>query len=791
MRNASLALTIGTLVATLTSPTRADDLSSYFGFDGLEVIKVDPNAGPFVVADLNGDGLNDLVVANNSKSRIELHYQKAGAKPTDEVPAPTRVNELPEHWRFRRENVSVGHAVTGIVPIDFDKDGMMDLVYAGQPGTIAFLRQTRPGTFELERKVPVKDLVPNPDAFAIADVIGDDGPDVIALVKGRLKVWPLEGAGLGDEKELSVGADQLVAFLVGDYDGDGTTDIAGIVPDNATPIRIWRGARGANGAKGLGAQVRFEMPPLREATTLKLPGQSANAIAVIERPTRRLVVSELTKAPVDKGGTREAPLTVWGFSDPGNRKRSVAIVDVNGDGLLDVLATNTQDNAVALWLQRAGHGLEPSVNFPAFSDLDAVVADDVDGDKAADIFLVSEKEGVVGRTRFADGTIAFPQAIAITPGHVPVVESLVKLSEGTRLAVVAKEGREFLLELIPVGAAGGNAERTTVKLGSLAKQPDAIVALDADRDGKTDLLLLTADKPLIMLRAEEKDGKIGYATVDSKDMGQFGLVQAAQNENSTVFDLDGDGNAELLVADKNFIRAVRYVGPEEAKKTPGTSAGWQVVQQINAARGDAKLVSIAVMPASGGEPAKLVAADRENSTILLFTRNEGGNDAGTWTQTDALNVTGFKFTGVRAGAFSGDGKSDVLVIGDDGFAIARLDGERLELAEIAAWSPESTRRVHHELVPGDVNGDGRLDIVALDAGEQFADILTFSDARRLLHAMGFKVFETRMFSSGEPREFEPSMGIISDVTGDKADDLILLSHDRILLYPQTTEANRK
>ncbi len=792
----ALTLAAGSALGIAAAASAADrDLASYFGFDDLEVIKIDPNAGPFAVADVNADGLNDLIVVNNSKSRIEIYYQKAGAKPTDEVAAPTRVNELPEHWRFRREYVSVGHAVSGIEPFDFDGDGLMDIVYAGQPGTIAFLRQTKPGTFELARKVPVKKLLPSPNAFAIADLIGDSKKDVAAIVDGRLTVWPLDGSNLGDPVELSVGNDALVAIVLGDYDGDGTTDVAGIVPDNTSPVRIWRGSAEQTSSgprKGLGSQVRFEMPPLREATALTLPGRSASALAVIEKPSRRIVVHEMRPAPVETSGTRDAPLTVWGFSDAGNRKRSIATVDLDGDGLLDVLATNTQDNAVVVWKQVAGKGLQPPVSFPAYSDLDSVVATDVNGDKAADIFLLSEKEGVVGRTEYVasatGGTIAFPQAMTITAGHVPVVESLVKLDEGMRLAVVAKEGRNFILELLPLDAATAtsasqpDAAKSSISLGALAKQPDAIVALDADRDGKTDLLLFTADKPLIMLRGGEKDGKPSYTSLESKDMGQFGLVQAANDQNTAVYDLDGDGKPELLLADKNFVRALRY---DEKPSTLGGSAaspGWQVVQQINADRGDAKLVSIAVLPAHEGQPARLVAADRENSSLVLFSIKDGK-----WEQTDVLTVSGFKFSGVRAGSFSGDRKDDVLVIGDDGFAIARLAGERLKLQEIGAWRSDSTRRVHHEIVPGDLNGDGRLDIVALDAGEQMADILTFSDAGRLLNATSFKVFESRRFSSGEPKEFEPSMGYISDLTGDKADDLVLLCHDRILLYPQATK----
>jgi len=44
-------------------------------------------------------------------------------------------------------------------------------------------------------------------------------------------------------------------------------------------------------------------------------------------------------------------------------------------------------------------------------------------------------------------------------------------------------------------------------------------------------------------------------------MGQFGLVKAAKADNTAVFDIDGDGQAELLIADRNYVRAVRG-GPE-------------------------------------------------------------------------------------------------------------------------------------------------------------------------------------------------------------------------------------
>jgi len=54
----------------------------------------------------------------------------------------------------------------------------------------------------------------------------------------------------------------------------------------------------------------------------------------------------------------------------------------------------------------------------------------------------------------------------------------------------------------------------------------------------------------------------------------------------------------------------------------------------------------------------------------------------------------------------------------------------------------------------------------------------------MLYATGFKIFESRIFSGGEPREFQPSQIIITDLTGDNQNDVLLLSHDRLILYRQ-------
>jgi hypothetical protein len=757
------------LTGLIAPLSRADEpsLADFFGFDDLEVVKIDRNAGPILVADMNGDGLQDLIAVNNFASRIEIHYQKKNASPTDELEPVKGVNKFPDHWRFRREFVSVTHQVQAVIAYDFNHDGLMDLIYAGNPPEMVFVKQSSPGVFEVTRKHSVKNLGANRNALAVADVRGDDKLDLLSLVNGKINIWPLSGDNLGQPVELSTGA-AMVGFAIEDYNGDGRLDIAGIIPDDAAPVRMWFGS--TEGGQGtLGPQSSFEMPPLHEFEAVRLPSEAAARIATIERPSKRILVYEVTSEPVEQAGDRDAALTVFSFSDAGNKKRDTAVVDVDGDGLLDLITTDTEANALVVYRQLPGKGLQTGDSNPSLSEIGFVAAGNVDDDPGAEVFVMSEKEGVVGRCDASATSIPFPEPLSIPDGNTPVAMNLIELENGPHVAVVAKSGRDYVIYLIDM-----NGERQTISLGSQSRSPDTILGLDADQDGKTDLLLLTRDKPMTMLQATAD----GFKLLESKDMGQFGLVQAANAVNTDAFDIDGNGHKELHIADKNYVRAVRYVTHPD----PGVSPGWQVVKQINARDSSAKLVSVAVL----GE--RIVAADKENSRLVVMARDTESQDTSDgWKQIESLKIRGFAFNSINAGAFSGDGKDNILAIGDSGFAVINLGGERVNLKQFAAWRTDEDRRIQHELTVGDVNSDGFADMVSLDAGEQMCEIFTFTEADRMLYATGFKVFESKLFTRGEGREFQPSQCIIADITGDDADDLLLLCHDRVLLYPQMTK----
>ncbi len=734
-------------------------IAEYFGFEDERIIIVDNGAGPVAIADFNADDRPDIAVANNRKSRIEIHSLRAAPRTTSEIERDYEVNELPPNEWYDRTEIIVRDRIAALAATDLDADGYADLVaISASPLGLVIYHQHAPGEFREASRRDISGLSTNRDALVVADLDADGRDEIATIVNSDLKLFELSADARLSEPTLLGTADNFRQLKAGDFDNDGQLDLLAIAPGSETPLQLWLHDAATVGTLPTLA-MRFDVPNVQDADVIVRPGEP-DQIAAIENGTRRHLVYELTESQA--GESRVARLITLPATSADSRP--IAIADLDADAHDDVVSLDPDANETTILWQLPQTGLSLRTNHPTFKSPSAVAVGRWAGRDDPAVFVLSETESAVGVSWYDESaaSLSFPEPIVLaTAGGTPVAMRTVTIDDQSILMVIVKKRRDYVLEAHRW--TDGGDDPATIELDGVTKAPETILAFDADRDDTTDLLLLTPNEPMLMVLGESDGNLWTPAELRDKDaMKQFGLVQAAGPANTAIKDLDHDGQPELLIADANFIRACVY----------SESTGWRVTEQFNL-DADAQIASITP------DADRLLVADTARDRIVILERANGS-----WRKAAQLKIQGVAVGPMHAGRFAGDDTPSALIIDDADLALITLDGPAQTLAPMSVYRPDAENRFEHEITAADINTDGYTDLIVLDAREQMCSILTIAASGRIVPATEFKVYESRLFSGGDSMEFEPSLALATDLTADARDDLLLLVHDRVIIYPQ-------
>ena len=193
MRRLQAALLIGGLTlfskeVARPEPCSADapKLADYFGFQPLEMYKLERRIGNLMIRDLDGDKTGDIIVGNNARSRIDLLL--SSKRPADEAetrPFRKEVNDLEFDRRMRLVSIPVNKEVVSIDTGDFNGDGKPDLVFYGTPAEVEILFNEGPGRFGGSKRVNTGEAMESPGALAVGDIDQDGRDDLVLACRER------------------------------------------------------------------------------------------------------------------------------------------------------------------------------------------------------------------------------------------------------------------------------------------------------------------------------------------------------------------------------------------------------------------------------------------------------------------------------------------------------------------------------------------------------------------------------------------------------------------------------
>src|SRR5262249_24573382 len=149
-------------------------LADYFGFLPLELYKLDTRIGNLQLKDLDGDKIDDIIVSNNGRSRIDL-FLSTKKPAADKASRPFRKdpNELECGRRMRLSSITVNKEVVSIDTGDFNGDQKPDLVFYGTPAEVTILFNDGKGVFSESKKITSGDLVQKQSALSVGDLDQD------------------------------------------------------------------------------------------------------------------------------------------------------------------------------------------------------------------------------------------------------------------------------------------------------------------------------------------------------------------------------------------------------------------------------------------------------------------------------------------------------------------------------------------------------------------------------------------------------------------------------------------
>lgn len=744
-------------------------LARYYGFTGIEIFKLEFRSANMIKGDFDSDGLVDVLLVDNSHSRLDLLRQRREGEPEK----PSRVNDIRSDWRFEHVKIPVDRQVATLCRGDLNNDGRDDIAYLGLPDRliVRYQSENQKQSWAERFTIRLPDIQPTQWMMATGDLNGDDRDDLVVLGKtATYLLYQNDSGKLDPPVSLMNTSTQLALVQVADLDGDGRDDLTYLSTEENTRGLCAR-LQLPNGE--LGPELRFDLNRPRAVTLFNVDETPATEILTIDIRTGRVSVSRLGQPEV-KPGELAARLTQYGFGEEGSGKdRDLDVGDIDGDGLPDVVVTDPEKARMLVYRQQKDRGLSQAESYPGLLGANHVRVADLDGDGRTEVVVSSPREKVIAMSRFQDGRLTFPRSLPGATDVEPVCFDVADLDgDGSQDVIhISKQGTGRSAKSVVGALTLRDGKWDSLSIGSEQNaaidfdgKPEHVQAVDANTDGRTDLLVFfDLNKPPALL--------IGKPDNSFEQLKPDGGIQLGKLERGNVaISSDGD-KTELLVAQEGFARRILLENSQ-----------WQVLDQYNAAEAGAEVAGSAELNLDGEAGNEIVLIDTGVKKLRVLRK-----DANVFRAWREVELGSLDYQTSRVRDLNGDGKNDLLLVGKGQFAVLYAEQTDPELEEVASFETKLDKVFFSDLIAGDLNGDGRPDIALMDTRSHYVEVLSFDPARGLQHALSFKVFEEKSFSADRTRSgSEPREGIIADVTGDGRSDLLLLAHDRVLLYPQDT-----
>jgi len=665
--------------------------------------------------DINGDGKPDIVVVNYSSNSVSVLLNTT----TTGSAAPTF---------SAKTDFTTGNGPIGLVIGDINGDGKPDLSVANKnSGTVSvLLNTTTPGA---------------------------STPTFTA------------------ETSFNTGSGPTTSVSLGDFNGDGKLDLAATaVGANGVSVLLNTTATGAS-APAFSSANNFNtgFNPL-SVSIGDINGDGKPDMAVLNQGlnTVSVLLNTTTTGAITPTFSTKTDFTT------GNSPAAVIICDLNCDGKPDLSVTNQGENSVSVFLNTTTTGVSTPA-FTAKKDFTtgtgpAILSiGDFNGDGKPDLSVPNSSTTsfsvLLNTMTLGVSTASFSAATSFVTGINPSILVTGDFNGDGKLDVATSNtgSNTFSVLLNNTTPGASTPAFLTKKEFAAGNNPYSITCGDLNGDGKPDVAVVNAGSNSISVFLNTTVPGAAIPAFTAKTDFTTGI-----SPNSiTLGDINGDGKQDLVAANFTGSSVSVFLNtttsgaltPSFTTKTDFTILGNPASVRLADINGD-------------GKPDLITANNNsENAAVFLNTTTPGALTPNFTTRTDL--VTGTNPNCVAIGDLNGDGNPDIVTANSLGGNISVLINNTTPGSLTPDFYLHADFNLGIALLPyyimiGDITGDGKPDLAAVNY-----DINTVSVARNLTTpGMPFvSLTSISDFNTGGT----PTSGAMGDINGDGKRDLIVLN----------------
>ena len=686
--------------------------------------KVDFTTGtsPFSVStgDFDGDGKADLAVANGSSNTVSV-FRNTGSSGT--ISFATKVDFT---TGTNPQSVSTG---------DFDGDGKTDLAVTNQnSNTVSVLRNTgNSGTISFSAKVDFTTGT-SPSSVSTGDLDGDGKPDlaIANLNSGTVSVLRNTGStgviSFATKVDNTTGTTQPISVSTADLDGDGKMDIA-VANAGSNGVSVFRNT-GSIGTISFAVKVDYGTGLYPQSISIgDLNGDGKLDLAVANYNSGTVSVLRNT------GSTGTISFaTTMNFST-GSGPYSVSIGDLDGDGKLDLVAANYSSSTISILRNISSSGtisLATKVDFATATGLGlgprSVSIGDFDGDGKAD-FVNSFPNSTVSVFRNRINGLCPPTITTFAPTSGPVGTTVI--ITGTNFNTTPANNIVFFGATRAIVSAGSSTSLTLVVPVGASYQPVSVTNI---------INGLSAYSPKPFITTFPCGGAVDTNSFDAKVDFTAGTVPYSVSTG----DLDGDGKADLAVVNQ-------YSSSVSVFRNTGNSGAISFATKVDFTTGSYP-ESVSIGDLDGDGKADLAVANQGSSTVSIFRNTSSSGTIAFATKVDF--TTDANPNSISTGDFDGDGKLDLAVakVNSGTVSVYRNTGST-GIISFATKVDFTSGAGCWSVSISDLDGDGKLDLAVPNIYYNSVSVLRNTGSNGII-SFATKVdfttgFDTRSVSIGD------------------------------------------